>query len=266
MQTFDYYTKLLEYNSLNKPLWQVTIVHTDGSSPAKAGMKMLISTDGLILGNLGGGEMEHSIIEYIGSHKPSTAEQMTFDLGQANLMYATSTAMICGGSVTVFIEPLFNSNNLYIIGAGHCGKALGHLARLCGFWVKLIDNREDILKSAPKDCFDEAEYSNYEDITSVIGFGSYTWVVIMTHGHVHDQEVLQQCIEKETLYLGMIGSKSKVKQTFDSLMDQGYTAEDITRIHAPIGLTIGSQSPYEIAVSIMAELISIKRNEHKTGL
>jgi xanthine dehydrogenase accessory factor len=256
METTDYYHKLLEYNETNQPLWQVFIVQTDGSSPARAGMKMLISTDGLAHGNLGGGDMEHKIIAFVREKTPSAPLQLSFDLGQGDLAEHSSTSMICGGSASVFIEPLFNPNHLFIIGAGHCGKALGQLAKLCGFRVRLIDNREDILRTAPLDCYHEKRYSDFINISAVVDFGPHSWIVIMTHGHVHDKEVLQQCLTQESRYLGMIGSKTKVAQTFATLPKQGFTTETLAKVHAPIGMRIGSQSPYEIAISIMAEIIA----------
>lgn len=255
MENTEYYQKLLDYSLANLPLWQACIVQTDGSSPAKPGMKMLISIDGLAHGNLGGGEMEHKIIAFVREHMPSKPLQLSFDLGNGGLTEHHSTSMICGGAAAVFIEPLYNPNLLFIIGAGHCGKALGQLAKLCGFRVRLIDNRQDILQSAPQQSYHESCFSDYRDISSVVNFGPQSWIVIMTHGHVHDKEVLQQCLVNQHRYLGMIGSTSKVKQTFEILQKQGFTAEALSKVHAPIGIKIGSQSPYEIAISIMAEMI-----------
>lgn len=251
----EYYNKLIEYQETNRPLWQAIITATDGSSPAKAGMKMLISQSGMLIGNLGGGEMEHAIIAYVRDNQPDQALQLSFSLGSGSLSGYTDTSMICGGSAHVFIEVLHNPHRLYIIGAGHCGKALGKLAKLCGYWVHLIDNREDILQSAPTECYHAYSHSDYHDLSSIIEFNPQARIVIMTHGHIHDKQVLQQCLRREFAYLGMIGSGNKVNQTFDNLLSQGFTAEDLAKVHAPIGIRIGSQSPYEIAVSIMAEII-----------
>jgi xanthine dehydrogenase accessory factor len=250
----NYYQRLLELRETNDPLWQATIIHTTGSSPAKPGMKMLVTPDS-IHGNLGGGEMERSIIAYIRSAQPAKALQINFDLGSGEANESVPTDMICRGSATVFIESLFIPYRLFIIGAGHCGKALGHLAKLAGFWVKLIDDREDVLQACPKECRHVSQLNDYVSIAEAVEFGPNALIVIMTHGHSHDTDVLRQCLGHEYRYLGMIGSKSKVMQCFDSLLKQGYTQEDLTHIHAPIGLSIGSQNPYEIAVSITAELI-----------
>ena len=250
-----YYHKLSGYLMHNQALWQATIVQTTGSSPARAGMKMLIPLIDDVFGNLGGGEMEHSIISYIQEKRPEVSETITFDLSGKQVGDANTTNMICGGSVTVFIEPLHLPRLMYIIGAGHCGKALGQLAKQCGWFVHLVDNRSEIIESDLSNFGHRASLSDYSDIDNVIDFGPNTWVVIMTHGHLHDKEVLQQCLNQTTRYLGMIGSQNKVKETFDVLRSQGFLDSRLEKVHAPIGLKIGSQSPIEIAISIMAELI-----------
>ncbi|MCK9584552.1 MAG: XdhC/CoxI family protein [Candidatus Cloacimonetes bacterium] len=255
MQTKEYYQKVVELSASNQPLWQACIIHTDGSSPARIGMKLLIPLLGAIYGNLGGGELEHKIIEFVREQRPAQPQQLSFDLGSGELGNSKETSMICGGSATVFIEALYNPNQLFIIGAGHCGKALGHLAKLCGFWVHLVDNRQDILDASSEESFQMRQLNDFSAISQALSFGPHAWIVIMTHGHLHDKEVLQQCLNQDFRYLGMIGSRHKVSETFDLLRKQGYSDDLLQKVHAPIGLPIGSQQPYEIAISIMAELI-----------
>ena len=261
MENLQYYRHLSELLAAGKSLWQATIIATEGSSPARAGMKMLISPGEKPFGNLGGGELEHNIINHVLQTQPETAHQLSFDLSGKALPELSPTAMICGGSATVFIEPLHMGNKLYIIGGGHCGKALGRLTLLSGFEVTIIDNRPDSLEEIQLDTAHHCILNDYQDISSAIRFGKGAWVVIMTHGHLHDKQVLQQCLRQSTRYLGMIGSKSKVKETFNTLMQQGYSESELARVHAPIGLPIGSQTPYEIAISIMAEIIGELRKK-----
>jgi xanthine dehydrogenase accessory factor len=255
VQTHEYYQKVVELTAGNQPLWQASIICTEGSSPARAGMKLLITCQGAVYGNLGGGELEHKIIEFVRERQTTEPQQLSFDLGSGELGDHNPTAMICGGSATVFIEALYIPNQLFIIGAGHCGKALGHLAKLCGFWVHLVDNRQDILDGIPEESFHMKQYNDFSAISQAVSFGPNSWIIIMTHGHLHDKEVLQQCLSQDFRYLGMIGSKHKVAETFALLRSQGYSADQLQNVHAPIGLPIGSQQPYEIAISIMAELI-----------
>jgi len=257
--------------SEGKRLWQVTIVATDGSTPAKPGMKMLVPMGDEEYGNLGGGEMEHSIIEYIRTRQPESTQMLAFKLNnkgqfteiEIDVNVDISTNMICGGSVEVFIEPLFKKDKLYIIGAGHCGKALSHLAKLCGFYVVLIDNRETVLNKESGLYADRVFHSTYSDFDEIIDFDESAYIVIMTHAHLHDAHVLEKCIGRTYKYIGMIGSKGKVKQTFHKMIDKGIAKEDLDKVHAPIGLPISSQTPYEIAVSIAAQLIALRNDKKK---
>lgn len=272
MDYVKYFEKLKQYMAMDLRMWQVTIVATDGSTPAKPGMKMIIPIDHPEYGNLGGGEMEHALIAHVREVQPQGTEMLAFKLNHKGHFSEInidenvdiSTNMICGGSVEVFIEPLFKKDRLYIIGAGHCGKALSHLAKLCGFYVVLIDNRESVLTQEASIYADRSMLSSYSDIKEVIEFSESAYVVIMTHGHVHDKQVLEQCLKQRCKYLGMIGSKTKVAETFERVLENGFTQADIASVHAPVGLPIGSQTPYEIAVSICGELIQI-RNEKKQG-
>lgn len=261
MENLLYYRHLEELLAAGKSVWQATIVATDGSSPARAGMKMLISPSEKPYGNLGGGELEHNIINHVLNTMPETPQQLSFDLSGMAIPELSPTAMICGGMASVFIEPLHMAHKLYIIGGGHCGKALGHLALLSGFEVTIIDNRPESLSEITPETAHHSILNDYSEISAAISFGSDAWVVIMTHGHLHDRQVLQQCLRQKTRYLGMIGSKNKVKQTFADLKAQGFSEQELDRVHAPIGLAIGSQTPYEIAVSIMAEIIKELRQK-----
>ncbi|MDP2172498.1 MAG: XdhC/CoxI family protein [Candidatus Cloacimonadaceae bacterium] len=263
MNNKDYYTRLYELNQKSCLMWQALIVKVQGSTPARSGMKMIIPLYDDEFGNLGGGEMEHYIINFTRKEKPEKPIVRTFllsDTGEGvKDPEETPTAMICGGIVTVFIEPLYQVKKLFVIGAGHCGRALGHLAKLCGFQVSLIDNRKEIIESLAEDMCDAAYLNDYEHLDVAIVFDHNAHIVIMTHGHVHDKGVLEFCLDKEYAYLGMIGSKQKVAQTFANLKDKGISEELLSKVHAPIGLPIGSQTPYEIAVSIMAEMIALDR-------
>lgn len=255
-----YYQTLLDTVSAGAPAWQATIVQSDGSTPAKAGMKMIIPLAGNVCGNLGGGELEHLIIAGIRANRievPQVANYLLSDLAGTPPREADGipTGMICGGRVSVYVEPLHNSRRLYVIGAGHCGKALAHLAGLCGYRVRLIDERPEILESVPPEYGAELKLTDFSDLDELIAFDAQARIVIMTHGHTHDQLVLERCLGKPCRYLGMIGSSAKVGGTFRRLREQGWSEADLNRVHAPVGLPIGSQTPYQIAVSILAELI-----------
>jgi xanthine dehydrogenase accessory factor len=257
MDNLAYFGKIKELLSNNTALWQASVVESDGSTPAKSGMKLAIGISDILFGNLGGGELEHKVIELVRETRPSQPQTLSFSLTQDAPKADFQTSMICGGQVKVFVEPLHRGNSLFIIGAGHCGRALGHLAKLTGFHVSLIDNRPQVISADLSENCHIAILHDYGDLGEVVDFSPQSWVVIMTHGHLHDKEVLEQCIRKPLNYLGMIGSKQKVAQTLAILKQKGFTDEELKACHAPIGLPIGSQTPYEIAVSIMAEIIKI---------
>lgn len=255
----EYYAILNELISKNQTLWQVTIISSEGSTPAKPGMKMLIPLAGKVYGNLGGGELEHLLISRVREEQPSLPILETYLLNddgeKPERTEGIQLSMVCGGSVTVFIEPLFSSKILYIIGAGHCGKALAHLAGLCDFQTRLIDNRPEALQNIPPEICSDLHLSDYTDLDNHINFNQNALIVIMTQGHIYDEQVLEQCLNKPFRYLGMIGSKRKAAKTFQLLKDKGYSEKDLQKVHSPVGLPIGSKTPYEIAVSILAEII-----------
>lgn len=255
MDNLSYYSHLHSFLERHAAIWQASIVDSVGSTPARVGMKLAIPLDGEPFGNLGGGELEHLVIKTVKETKPSGSALHSYSLGADGTACEIETSMICGGRVSVFLEALHHVNKLYIIGAGHCGKALGHLARLCGYYVCLVDNRRELIDNDLSTYCHESIYSDYTNLDKAIQFGPGILVVIMTHGHLHDKQVLQQCLRKDLKYLGMIGSKHKVAETFARLREQGFSAEELAECHAPVGLAIGSQTPYEIAVSIMAEII-----------
>lgn len=263
MDEKQYYSLLCELLSAQEAVWQITIVSITGSSPAKPGMKIVVPLHHKEFGNIGGGALEHMAIAMVRDEKPAVPVLKNFILsetGEAVIPEGTiPTGMICGGEAMLFIEPLGMLKPLYIIGAGHCGRALGELALRGGYHVTLIDNRQEIISESLMDNCHQAVLNDYSDIAKVVRFGSEVSIVIMTHGHTHDAKVLQQCLKQPFRYLGMIGSRKKAAQTLDMLREQGFEEDLVKRVKTPIGLPIGSQTPFEIAVSIMAELISVDR-------
>lgn len=263
----EYYHKLTEMIKSKTPVWQAIVTYTDGSTPAAVGMHLAVTGDRTPLGNLGGGELEHKVIDFIRHKQPSEAKILTVSLNKEGLVDEAKdnpatgnlqTGMICGGSATIYIEPLFHSNKLFIVGGGHCGKALAKIAHLCGFYVTVVDNRTDQLSPEFYPQGVELVFSSYDDLDKIIPFSEQIYLVIMTYGHQFDEFVLQKCLSKDCRYLGMIGSKEKVKQTFETLKKKGYQDEDLQKVSAPVGLPIGSKTPYEIAVSVTAELIKVR--------
>src|SRR5437667_7385440 len=235
----------------------VTIVSAQGSTPQRVGAKMLVFADGRTVGTIGGGCYENDAFwkakESIQSRKPQLVK---YDLTDD---FAEESGLICGGNMQVYIEPLEATPRLYVIGAGHVGYHLAKLAQTVGFRLHVLDDRE---KFASRERFPEAAEVVVDSIpewlhTATIPTNAY--VVVVTRGHTHDLDALRSLAPRDLRYLGLIGSKAKVKRIYDALVEEGMPIECLSRIHAPIGLDIGAVSPEEIAVSILAELIAVRR-------
>jgi len=230
----------------------VTITEAKGSVPREAGAKMLVKADGSINGTVGGGTLEKRLIEEaMVALKSETPKSVHFDLGK-------DLSMSCGGAISAFIEPLIRMPQLIIFGAGHIGSVLTKIAKMLGFRVVVADNRPEFANSTRLPDADILYAESYQNNLAQINFDSDTYIVIVTHQHAHDQQILEYCVRKPFAYIGMIGSKTKVKKAFEQLRNKGVEEEMIAKIYSPIGLEIGAQTPAEIAVSIAAELIAVK--------
>ena len=237
----------------------VTIVSARGSTPQRVGAKMLVFADGRTIGTIGGGCYESDAFgkarDAITARRPQLVHYELSD------DFAQETGLICGGQMDVYIEPIEPSPELYIIGGGHVGYHLARLAHEVGFRVHVVDDRE---KFANRERFPTAEEVVADDIPTWLAAATlppHAYAVIVTRGHTNDLEALRALAPRELRYLGLIGSRAKIARMYDALTADGVPAEQLTRIHAPIGLDIGAVTPQEIAVSILAELIAVKHGK-----
>jgi xanthine dehydrogenase accessory factor len=238
----------------------VTIVSSNGSTPQRVGAKMLVFADGRTVGTIGGGCYEHDALgkarEALRTRKAITAK---YDL---NDDFAEETGLVCGGQMSVFIEPLEAPPALYVFGAGHVGYYLARVASEAGFELHVIDDRAAF---ANRERFPFAASVVVEDIPTWLAqtaLPASAYAVVVTRGHRHDLDALQALSTRELRYLGLIGSRAKVARIYDQLLTEGRaTLEQLSRVHAPIGLDIGAVTPQEIAVSIAAELVAIRRGK-----
>jgi xanthine dehydrogenase accessory factor len=237
----------------------VTIVSTRGSTPQRVGAKMLVYADGRTLGTIGGGCYESDAFgkarEALRTRKSRLVEyELTDD-------FAEETGLICGGQMQVFIEPIEPPSQLVILGAGHVGLQLGRLAPALGFRVTVVDDRE---RFANRDRFPDAEAVVVESIPDWIdrtSLASAAYVVVLTRGHRQDYDAIRALAGRELRYVGLIGSRAKVARVVDRALAEGVSAEWLRTVHAPVGLDIGAVTPEEIAVSILAELIAVRRGK-----
>jgi xanthine dehydrogenase accessory factor len=167
--------------------------------------------------------------------------------------------MVCGGRMDIFIDVIEPKPTLLIVGAGHIAYYLARLGHMVGFSIAVIDDRKEF---ANRERFPNAERVICDDMErtlSSIKITPSTYVVIVTRGHQYDLAALKQVIDSKAAYIGMIGSKSKVRIAFQELKSAGIAEDTLKRVHAPIGLDIGAETPQEIAVSIIAEIIKVRR-------
>ena len=254
----DIYEEIVRLRRAGRRGAVATIVNVRGSIPSFKTAKMLVRDDGSIVGTIGGGCVEGEVWqaarEVMESEKPRT---VTFDLNQ-DPKY--DTGLVCGGTLEIFIEPVLPPAELYIFGAGHVAESLYKIARIAGFDITVIDDRESY---ANRERFPEAQEVIAEDFdkaTARLQISESSYIVIVTRGHRDDMRVLRWAVQTPARYVGMIGSKRKTIAIFKELQKEGLASELFDRVHAPVGLDIGAITPEEIAISITAELIANRRS------
>ena len=234
-----------------------TIVHTNGSIPSFESSKMLVREDGSIAGTIGGGCVEADVWaaarEVMDLEKP---RKMTFNL---NNEASYDSGLICGGTLEIFVEPILPQPRVYIFGGGHISMALARIAHAAGFWLAVADDRSSFANAERFPMASEI-YQTFDDAFSKLSPNRSSYLVIVTRGHKDDLRVLEWAVTTQARYIGMIGSRRKVLSCYKVLEQQGVPAETLARVFAPVGLEIGALTPEEIAVSITAELIAIRRN------
>jgi xanthine dehydrogenase accessory factor len=234
-----------------------TIIAVRGSIPSFQAAKMLVRDDGSILGTIGGGCVEAEVWQtakkVMESERPQT---LTFNLNE-DPQY--DTGLICGGTLEIYIEPVLPVAHLYIFGAGHVAQAVYKVARVAGFEVSVVDDREEY---ANRERFPEAKEVYAEDFERACGQlapGELDYMVIATRGHKDDMRVLRWALEMPVRYLAMIGSERKRIAIGKQFETEGIVPEKMERLHSPAGLEIGAVTPEEIAVAIVAEMIAARR-------
>ena len=235
-----------------------TVAATTGSVPREAGAKMIVYADGKTSGTIGGGKFESLVVaDALGALGARRPVLKTYPLHEGD---ACSFGAICGGEVTILIEPQTSREALVLVGAGHCAQAIAKLARDCGWHVTVLDDRADVLA----DC--AAATLKIGDRPPAEFIASHEWqrdeaLVIVSRNYEIDSEALHAALRRSGIaYLGMIGSARKVRRVFDELRARGVSESALASVHAPIGLDIGADSPAEIAVSVLAEVMQALRS------
>ncbi len=239
-----------------------TIVHTNGSIPSYESSRMLVREDGSISGTIGGGCVEADV--WAAAKEVMRSEAPRKLVFQLNNDATYDNGLICGGTVEKFVEPILPQPILYLFGAGHVSTAVAKAAHAVGFGVIVVDDREAFANSQRFPMAQEL-YTSYADAFEKLSPNSSSYLVIVTRGHKEDMRVLAWAVRTPARYVGMIGSKRKVLSVYKALEAEGYRHEEFEKVFAPMGLDIGALSPEEIAVSIVAELVSVRRNASAAG-
>ncbi|MCX7847734.1 MAG: XdhC family protein [bacterium] len=247
-----------------EPVCMVTVAATQGSTPRKVGAKMLVYRDGRTCGTIGGGQVERDITA--AALEALQARRAGLRTLQLNASSPAEPGMMCGGEMTFLLEPSGAVRHLHIFGAGHCGLALAQAAAPAGFLVHIYDDRPELVVRERFPMAASLHTGTFAELTRAFTPVPDAYVAIMTHAHAHDAEVLAALIEAPCVYIGLMASQRKRAQTWAALADQGISADALARVHCPIGLAIGAETPEEIAVSIVAELISVARRHEQSYL
>ena len=254
----DIYEEIVQLRREGRRGALATIINVQGSIPSFETAKMLVRDDGTIAGTIGGGCVEAEVWqaakEVMEQEKPRS---LTFNLNN-NPKY--DSGLVCGGTLEVYIEPVLPVATLYIFGAGHVALSLYKVARMAGFDVIVVDDREAY---ANRERFPEAKdvyADDFDRVLNQLSPNESSYLVITTRGHRDDMRVLRWAVETSARYIGMIGSQRKVIAIYKELEREGISREKLERIYAPMGIDIGAITPEEIAVSVAAELIAIRRN------
>jgi len=258
----DIYEAIADLRRRGEKAVLATIVSARGSAPRKETSKMLVLPDGQIIGTIGGGAIEFQAIkEALKLIDGNEAKLAHFELTNAD---ASKEGMTCGGIVDVFLEPVKPFPTLIIFGGGHISFFLARLGKMVGFRVIIIDDRPEFANPGR---FPEVDETITEDMKAVkerLNINSASYIVIVTRGHQNDSKVLEWTAPLPAAYIGMIGSKRKIKMAFDLMKTKGVTSEQLDKVRAPIGLSIGAETPEEIAVAIMAEIIQVRHQLSET--
>jgi xanthine dehydrogenase accessory factor len=250
------YEEVLRLKRLGRTSAIATIVECRGSSPQKQGAKMLVRDDGSLMGTLGGGCLEADVVQAaLMTLKDGVPLTVPFELTERE------GGLVCGGTVLVYIEPNLLEPHLVVLGAGHVGKTLSKLARFTGFRVTVVDDRKEFANRENIPDANDLLVTEFGRAFDGIAVEKDTFIVVATRGHNHDLDAVKAALKTGARYVGLLGSKRKKALLFHALRESGFSAEDVSRVVIPVGLPIGSVTPEEIAVSIMSQIIQVRR-EH----
>ena len=255
MIDLELYEEVVRLTRRGEPFALATVIASSGSSPRKPGAKMLVRGDGSFLGTVGGGRVEKETVEAaLGALRDETPRTLDYVLTAEN-------GFACGGSMSVYIEPQGRRPLLIMFGAGHVGRALTALAHGCGFRVLVVDERPDCATETLLPGADQVICTPLREAFDRLQLGPEDLVIIATPGHLSDFDAVRGSLASGAGFIGLLGSRRKRETLLKTLEDEGFDDGQRARVVTPVGLDIGAQTPEEIAVSIVGQLIAIRRGK-----
>jgi xanthine dehydrogenase accessory factor len=245
---------LLSVLASGQPGALATVVRVRGSTPQQPGARLLLRADGSTLGTVGGGAIERVVLEALAKTlQTGRGEFISKDLGY-------DLGMCCGGRMEVLIEPVLAAPRLWLLGAGHVAHALAPIAQSIGFDVGVIDEREELnteqrFAGCQRFVRDAVEFLKQQPM------GPQDWLLIVTHDHPLDEQLLELATRQNPRYIGLVGSRRKLYRFVERYAARGRALQNLERVYAPVGLDLGAVSPAEIAVSIAAELVALRHGK-----
>jgi len=257
----EIYEEIVRLKREDRPSALATIVQCAGSAPQREGSKMLVRDDGTTMGTLGGGCIEAEVIQNsLMAIRDASPRTVPFNLTEKD------GGLVCGGKILVYIEPVVPEPHIVILGAGHVGKALSSVAAFSGFRVTVVDDREEHANRENLPRANNVIVSEFASVFSKVAVDKKTYLVIATRGHNHDLDALKAALKTEACYVGLLGSRRKKALLFKTLREEGFPDYDIQRVIIPVGLPIGSVTPEEISISIIAQIIEQRRRNGSSDL
>src|SRR5712692_2307632 len=254
MSATTIYTEIQTCLKRGERIAVATVVKTIGAAPCGVGTKMLVRADGTTSGGFSGAKVDTQVAQEAVKALRESRSHITHVHLDADQAVGS-----CGATLELFIEVLYPEPRLIIAGAGNVAQALTRLATQLDFRIVVVDDRRDL---ADPQVFGDKVQLNFGDIPETIHAlepDEASWIVIVTRGHHLDKDALRAALETNATYIGMIGSPSKVKHIFQNLLKEGVSAERLAQVHAPIGLDLGAETTDEIALSIAAEMVMMRR-------
>lgn len=245
--------RLVEAAEGGQPVVQVSLLEAGPNADLHSGARMLVEMSGERLGTLGDSALDDRVAEYAREAFDRHATETVY-VGESE--FSTRTIP---GATSLYLEVVESKPVFLVVGAGHIGRSLCTLAKFLDFQVAVLDDREDFADPELLPDADQVICDDFERALDAFPIGHNTHVVMVTRGHRQDELSLRRVVGRGARYVGMIGSKRRTATVLQHLLDEGFKQEDLDAVHTPIGLDIGAESPEEIGISIMAEVILLQR-------